>query len=259
MREEYTRETYPSFGKKYNDENVIVSMTSYGQRFSYVPKVIFSILNQTYKSIHIVLTVFKDDVKDIPQELQILINENVIELLVGDKNLRCHLKYFYCMKKYRNTPIITIDDDMIYYPNTIEDLYKAYKKYNCVCGRCCREMTFTNGKINEFKKWIWHSLNPKPSRRLHALGFSGVIYPPNALKISDDLITEINECLTADDIYLNVLEIRNNVLVKTLQTERKQINMIESKGVNALSDRQDNIKITNQYIKRFEKDFNLCH
>ena len=27
MREEYTKETYPSFGKKYNGEKAIISMT----------------------------------------------------------------------------------------------------------------------------------------------------------------------------------------------------------------------------------------
>ena len=29
MREEYTRETYPSFGKKYADECAIISLTSW--------------------------------------------------------------------------------------------------------------------------------------------------------------------------------------------------------------------------------------
>lgn len=247
--------------KKYQDEKVIVSLTSYGNRMKYVPKVIFSILNGTYKSIHIVLTLYKDDVKFIPKELKILIDNDIIELITAEENLRPHLKYFYVMKKYKTVPIITIDDDNIYFPKLVEDFMKEYNKNsNIVISRLCREMTFTKGKINKFQKWIWHTKKEIPSRIIHALGAAGTFYPPDCLKISDVMLPEIYKCLRADDIYLNVLEIRNHILVKWLNKQYGDLTcMFESKGdETALSLQSDNIKITNEYIKYFEKEFNSC-
>lgn len=248
--------------KHYNNEHVIVSLTSFGKRFNDAARTIFSILKQTYKSIHIVLTVYKGDVKDIPPDLQLLIDNDIIELLVADENLRCHLKYFYVMLKYKNCPIITVDDDMIYYPNTVADLINDYQKYKCVVARKCRKMTFDkNGNIRRFKEWVWNSLNEKkPSRQLHALGFSGVIYPPDALHISEKNLEEIKQkSLRADDIYLNVLEIRNNILVKCLHKNYGRLtNLLEKKGFMSLSLDKDNDKVTNSYIANFKKEFNSC-
>lgn len=246
--------------KQYNGEKVIVALTSFGKRFEDACKTIFSIVRGTFQSVHIVLTIYDKDIKDIPHNLQTLIDANVIEVLPVSLNLRSHLKYFYVMQKYRNVPIITVDDDMCYYPKTVEDLYNAYKKYNCVIARKCRKMTFENGKINPFNKWIWDCREEAPSNKLHALGFSGVIYPPDCLKLSTKNIDEIKEhCLRADDIYLNVLEIRNGVKVKCLHKNYgKLTNMYEKKGDKSLSLDDDNMKVTNSYINHFAKEFNKC-
>ena len=80
--------------------NIIISLTSYGTRLKLVPKIIFSILIGTIKPAKICLTLFKDDVKFIPAELQLLIDNNIVELLVADENIKSHLKYFYCLQKY---------------------------------------------------------------------------------------------------------------------------------------------------------------
>ena len=247
--------------KKYNNEDVIVALTSFGTRLNDAVRTIFSIIKQTHRSIHIVLTLYKEDLKYIPEKLQLLIDNDVIELIVAEENLRCHLKYFYVMLKYRRVPIITVDDDMLYYPNTVEDLLQEYKKYNCIVSRKCRKMTFDKNKIiNPFKKWVWNAIEDKPSRKLHALGFSGVIYPPNALNLQLSNIEEIKtKCLRADDIYLNVLEIRNNVLVKCLHKNYGRLtNYFEKKGFKSLSLDKDNDKITNLYISNFKKEFNSC-
>lgn len=247
--------------KQYNGEKVIVSLTSYCNRLKFVPKVIFSILTGTFKSIHIVLVVYKGDLKYISDDLHFLIDNDIIELIVSDEDIKPHKKYFYTMLKYKNTPIITIDDDQMYYPKTVEDYYNEYlKNPNIVLCRLCREMTFTDNKINKFENWIWHTKNPKPSRKTHAIGAAGILYPPDCLKITSDNLDEIKKCLLADDIYLNVLEIRNNVLVKWLNIKYGKVtNMFESKGdKTALSLRPDNMKITNEYIKLFEKEFNSC-
>ena len=42
-----------------------------------------------------------------------------VEIIQGDNRLRPHNKYFYVMQKYRDLPIITIDDDVKYSDNAI--------------------------------------------------------------------------------------------------------------------------------------------
>ena len=58
------------------------------------------------------MTLYKDDIKNIPEDLKFLIDEQFVELIVADKDLSPHLKYFYAMKKYKENPIITVDDDI---------------------------------------------------------------------------------------------------------------------------------------------------
>ena len=112
------------------DKNtIIVSLTTHSIRLQQVAKTaIFSIIKNTYKNIHICLTLYKDDIKNIPEDLKFLIDEQFVELIVADKDLGPHLKYFYAMKKYKENPIITVDDDIHeVYDMTLEDFDNLFK------------------------------------------------------------------------------------------------------------------------------------
>ena len=245
------------------NKKVIVSLTSYGLRLKYVSKTIFSILNGTFKDIHIVLTIAKKDKQYIPNDLMLLITSNIIELLEVDNDLGPHTKYFYTMKKYKNIPIITIDDDGIYDPKLVESLYKKYlENKNCICARRVHRILFNNKDILNYQKWIFdYNKEKKPSMQLLATGVGGVLYPANILDISDKNLEEINKCFYADDIYLKVLEIRKNISVIWVENTwlqpkpfSKEIDkQIKEKGlwrINTLKNRNDD------YIKKFINDFN---
>jgi len=243
---------------------LIISLTSYGLRLKYVSKTIFSILNGSFKDIHIVLTIAKKDKQFISKDLQILIDTKTIELLLVDNDLGPHTKYFYTMKKYKNIPIITIDDDGIYDPKLVESLYKKYlENKNCICARRVHRILFNNKDILNYQKWIFdYNKEKKPSMQLLATGVGGVLYPPDILEISDKNLEEINKCFYADDIYLKVLEIRKNIPVIWVENTwlqpkpfSKEIDkQIKEKGlwrINTLKNRNDD------YIKKFINDFNM--
>jgi hypothetical protein len=59
MKEEYTAETYPSFGKKYNGEKAIISLTSWRARINTVAKTIYSLIKQC-PGFHIVLVLSEE-------------------------------------------------------------------------------------------------------------------------------------------------------------------------------------------------------
>ena len=84
VREEYTRETYPSFGKKYDGEKAIISMTSWAARIATCSKTIFSLLKQC-PGFHIVLVLSEEEfpkmMDELPENLKLFVDNELIEVL----------------------------------------------------------------------------------------------------------------------------------------------------------------------------------
>lgn len=239
--------------------NVIVSLTSYRQRLGNLIKVFDSIYANTMQPLKIVLTIESKDKAFMPKDLLDYIEaKGNIEVIEYPENLKCHLKYFCAMKKYRQYPIITIDDDVIYTPDLISSLYTAYASNpKCVCARRVHLITYTNrGTIKKYDDWVGECRTvTTPSFDLFATGVGGVLYPPDILKISDENLDGIRNCICADDIYLKYLEDLYNVpvlWVKNGKVHGKR-KIVENQK-NALS--KDNVlkKRNDEYIKIFLKN-----
>ena len=197
---------------------VIVSVTSFGKKMNeLLPKILFNtIKNQTFKDFKICLTLNQEDYDLLTDELiKLLIETNEIDLIIADKHLKPHLKYFYVMQKYKDLPIITIDDDTILPSTAFEELYNTYLKYpNCVCARQVCEIKSSNSPLIGCRQVI---ADEPENHKFIAEGFCGILYPPNIFSgfYNEELeLNKINELLCDDDIYLKGLEIRKNVKVK---------------------------------------------
>ena len=116
-REEYTRETYPSFGKKYNSERAIISLTSWKARINTVSKTLYSLLTQC-PGFHIVLVLSEEEfpkmMDELPENLKLFVDNELIEVLWVYKNYKSLKKIIPTMLKYPNIPIISADDDCIH-------------------------------------------------------------------------------------------------------------------------------------------------
>lgn len=219
--EESKEKEIPANIEKPNDNpDVIVSFTTHGKRLKdgIFTKAIDSILKQKTKyKVGIVMTLFKDDLKLLSQSSRKFIDDNSIDLLVAEENLRPHLKYFYAMQKYRTLPIITVDDDCIYEETLVESLMNEHLRYrNCVLAKRVHEITYDDtGEAKPYKKWIYECKTPgAPSFDLCATGVGGVLYPPDILKISYDDLDVIYISLTNDDLFLRKKETSLGVRVK---------------------------------------------
>jgi len=128
-REEYTAETYPSFGKKYNGEKAIISLTSWKARISTCSKTIFSLLKQC-PGFHIVLVLSEEEfpkmMDELPEDLKVFADNELIEVLWVYKNYKSFKKVLFTMDKYRDVPVISADDDCIYTCNYAQELYDAW-------------------------------------------------------------------------------------------------------------------------------------
>ena len=245
-----------------NNIKVIVSLTSHTkERLANVPYFLFhSIFKHNYDYVKVVLTLYKDDVQHIPPKLKELIDLDLIELIIAEENLRCHLKYFYAMKKYREIPIITIDDDSIYPKEMIPDLLKNADKYpNTIIARSARHIrpgkTYTkwNEVVGGVERAIWFCDWNMVRTDLNPEGYSGIYYPPNILNVDDSMIPEIKEFPRADDIYLTLLEQRKGI--KSI-VPRYNYNKLDkcTKGFDAISTKRDNIRMIDSLTFKYFKE-----
>jgi len=225
--------------------NIIVSITSYKERLKNLPVVLNSILTNTLQPFKIVLTLYKNDYYYLTNDIMNFLNKNEIELIITNIDLKSHKKYFEVMKKYKNHIIITIDDDIIYTNDLIESLYSSYIKYPlCVHARRVHKiLTNNNNEIKSYTEWPReYNKELNPSFELFATTGGGTLFPPNILQISDENINEIQNCITADDIYLKYLETKYNVKVKWVPN-KNPMGLKEIKDKETLKNRLYDINI----------------
>lgn len=247
--------------KQYNGENAIISLTSWKARINTVAKTIYSLITMC-PGFHVVLVLSEEEFpkkeKDLPEDLMLFVNNDLIELLFGKENLRPHLKYFYTMQKYRNVPIITCDDDQMVYKNFAELLFQSYltNKHVIHACRCHYIVTDAKNKIVPYNKWYWNYTKLKePSFRLFATGVGTVLYPPNILQLSEKDIPLIKRIICQDDIYLKIREHMLGIKVLSvtgieLGRDLKEISIAQQHALNI----QNTMKSGNdKTIKKYEK------
>ena len=258
-REEYTAETYPSFGKKYNGEKAIISLTSWKARINTVSKTLYSLLNKC-PGFHIVLVLSEEEfpkmMNALPENLKIFAENELIEFLWVKENLKSHKKYFYTIQKYNNLPIILADDDLTYLTNFAEKLYNKHLEFkDSIIANRCHLIKFNDKNILPYKQWEYET-KVNRNKKLFFTSGAGTLLPPNFFNIVKPNISDIKNCLTADDIYLNYLTIKNNIEVINLNNFKQSYKERTENIKNGLA--QYNTKgnnLNDKYINEFKNVF----
>ncbi len=190
---------------------IIVSMTSYPERFNEIYLCIKSLLLQSYKPDRIIIWFGSDtNINDLSRPMMTLQQYGVEYRFDKENNLKSHKKYYYAMKEYPNDIVITVDDDVVYPRNTIKTLVRSYYRHpRAVSARRVHKLSFNNNTVNSYNKWIKEYRIPTGERNdLMAIGVGGVLYPPHCLnKNAFDVNAIIKTCLNADDVWLKCMEI----------------------------------------------------
>jgi hypothetical protein len=167
----------------------------------------------------IFLCLTKNEVKDeseLPQSV-LELKKYGIQVFFFDDNLKPHNKYYYAMKLFPNSLLITVDDDNMYDKNLIRDLYASFLRHPAAVSarRVHKIGRNNNGEVLPYNKWLYEYLKEiNPSLGLLATGVGGVLYPPGILPPETFDANKIRElCLNADDIWLKFMELKNNVPV----------------------------------------------
>ena len=208
--------------KGHNEKSIIVSMTSYPARIQYVSSVLASILVQTKEPDDIILWLaeeqFPGGENDLPLELRKMIDDDRITLRWCEDDLKPHKKYFYAFQEYPDDLVITIDDDLCYPPDMIENLYASYLEHpNAVSAMRVHLMVYDEEVgILPYQLWVM-SYKEAPgieSMQLFPTGVGGVLYPVslfNREMLDKNAIEET--CIYADDIWLKLMELVSDVPV----------------------------------------------
>ena len=114
-----------------SESEIIVSLSSFPKRINNVWITIETIMEQTKQPKKIILwlaeDLFPNKEADLPKNL-LKLKKYGLEIQFCE-DLWPHKKYFFSMKKYPDDIIVTVDDDVLYPDNMLEQLWKIHQKY----------------------------------------------------------------------------------------------------------------------------------
>lgn len=212
------------------DEKYIVSLTSFPARINQIWITIETILRQSFKPDKIILWLADDQFPDkkLPESLTRLQERGLT--IDFCKDLRSHKKYYYSLKKYPDSNIITLDDDLYFHKDVIKNVVYLHKQFpGLIVTNRAHKITFNGEHINPYRKWVHNVAEKLPSHLLVATGGAGTLYPEGALSedvFNVDLIKKL--CFNADDLWLKIMELRNNTLVVTNKKYNKSFVSVAS-------------------------------
>lgn len=209
LREKVMHCTEPGItNEKYCDEEVVVSLTTFGKRINEVYLAIESIMQGTIKPNRIILWLAEDEFKG--KTLPITLQKQQVRGLQIEycEDIRSFKKIVPTMEKYPDASVVTIDDDVIYDFDLLENILNAHRKSpNDVCACRIHRMTLDdNNQLKSYMHWNW-TINDYEKSNLNFLtGVGGALYPPHCF-IEEFFNKEVFSklCPFADDVWINAM------------------------------------------------------
>tara|TARA_R110001583_G_scaffold181353_1_gene338566 strand:+ start:10217 stop:11095 length:879 start_codon:yes stop_codon:yes gene_type:complete len=243
-------------------KDLIISLTSYKPRFATLYPTILSLVQQKVVPNIIVLWVSEEDYDYLPDniiKLQGAVNNrNTIFTISKTADIGPYTKIIPTLENYKESFIVTADDD-IYYPSWwLKNLLKEYGGSNSeIICYLAHEITFDSrtNNIKSYGAWIKNKSNDVDSLLGFPLGVGGVLYPPNSL---NELVTNrdvfLKESPMADDIWLFWMARLNNSITKKTKKKFSAICWPDSQKVGLLNNNVQNNK-NDEKIKNMLKIF----
>lgn len=193
------------------DREVIVSLTSFPARINKLWLVIECLLRQSFLPSSIVLWLSKEqfpkEISDLPMSLKKYVDRNLLQVFFVEEDLRSHKKYYYAFKKFPNSIIITVDDDLFYSSNSLKYLIDLYRENpNTICCLRAFEVEKDNGRLKPYRDWIKVKKAYGPTLKLFHTSGGGTLYTKEmfpAEVLNKEAFTSL--CFYADDVWLNFM------------------------------------------------------
>ena len=199
--------------------NLAVCLTSFPPRINNLWMTIHSLFRQTNLPGHIVLYLsYKDFPKgkgELPETL-LWFEYYGLEIKFVEENLRSHKKYYYVMLEHPEWDVITVDDDIYYRKDLVEQLLRLHSLApKAVCGNQVVELPMQESDFYDYASWKFRYIEkPTFSYRYVAIGCGGIFYPNGIFLPSEQAFDKeviLRNALSADDLWLKAHEINVGV------------------------------------------------
>lgn len=240
--------------------SIVVSLTSFDKRIHEVYLTIESLFQQSLKADRIVLWLSTKNFPDkkIP-EILISQQRRGLEIYFQDEDLGPYKKYVYAFSKFPDSLIVTVDDDILYPPDLIDQLYQSYlSNPNAIhCQRAHRMGISRSGKLLSYEKWHMSVQDHLPSNLLFATGVGGVLYFPGSLhEDAFDKEKFMSLCPNADDIWLKAMSLKSGIKVQKVNDCRCwKTRFLPIEGTQQFSLQNENKSQINGNSQKIEKVF----
>ncbi|MCD2449148.1 hypothetical protein GO003_001910 [Methylicorpusculum oleiharenae] len=200
------------------DQELVVSLTTFPARINDVYLTIESLFQQSLKADKVVLWLSKAefDPLDLPQTLRNL-ERRGLTIAFCDEDLGPYKKFYYALSAFPDSLLITVDDDILYPPDMIDQLYRAWKREPQLvhCQRAHKIAFGRNGSILPYKHWNKTIRDEKASPLIMPTGVGGVLYFPGCFDPAvSDKAQFMRLAPKADDIWLKAMTLKHGVLCR---------------------------------------------
>ena len=228
---------------------LIVSLTSYEERFDDLVISLYSLLNQTIKPDKIILWLSDNlCLNDVPYDITRFI-KNGLEIRFV-KDIGSYTKAIYAFKEFSKSIIVTADDDIYYPKDWLQKLYYSYIAHTeDIQVHRAHRVRIKDKRIAPYESWTKHVEEESARFDNFLTGVGGVLYPPNCF--SKEVLREdvfLKFAPYADDVWFWVMSLvhnrkirivknHNSVLYCTdflgqIMQNRRSLYKINSKGQN---------------------------
>lgn len=188
--------------------DVVISLTSFPKRIATLWIVIECLLRQTVRPRKIVLWLSKDQfdsIDELPARL-LAQRERGLDIRLVDGDIRSHKKYYYAFKEFADSPVLLVDDDIIYDSHLVEDLVRNFSKDKVHCSYSYLIKRNSKGEPMPYSDWTpIYTTHPTDKDLFFGSG-GGTLLVPSMLKAeSTDIETALRLCPSADDVWLNAI------------------------------------------------------
>ncbi len=206
------------------EHEIVVSLTSYEKRIGDAYLCIESLLQQSLRPDRIVLWLSRSNFPSgkVPALLRRQESRG-LEVVFTDDDLGPYKKYVHALERFPESLVITVDDDILYPVDMVEQLYEAWLERPQLihCHRAHSMRLAGPGKLAPYNKWPNCQAGEAPSSRVFPTGVCGVLYFPGALH-ADATNREQFMRLSprADDIWLKAMSLRQGTLSAVIDDPR---------------------------------------
>ena len=217
--------------------DLIVSLTSYGERLSDLKYTLFSLVLQSVRPEKII--VWLGEGETIPDSLRMFERYGVEFAFC--KDTRSYTKLVPALCKYSDKYIVTADDDIFYEKDWLKKLWCTHLRYPAdKITHIAHVVSFgSNGILLPYNKWRHNVRAATCGKMYFPTGVGGTLYPPTPAPeyfLDENLYMKLAP--NADDVwfyFMGILSGQNTRIVRHPCNRLKYVDIYKEYGLNGKS------------------------